>query len=74
MLLRTDVVSTSHKEEIMDEFTKSNPDREDLDEEHTEDRVPGIGDSDEIGGDQDSGPSGTAEQVDMDDQRDQAEG
>lgn len=26
------------------------------------------------GGDQDSGPSGTAEQVDVDDQRDQAEG
>jgi hypothetical protein len=27
-----------------------------------------------FGGDQDSGPSGTAEQVDVDEQRDQAEG
>ena len=28
----------------------------------------------DVGGDQDSGPSGTAEQIDVDEQRDQAEG
>jgi hypothetical protein len=28
----------------------------------------------QIGGDQDAGPSGSAEQADVDDQRDQAEG
>jgi hypothetical protein len=34
----------------------------------------GEGGVEQIGGDQDAGPSGTAEQADVDDERDQAEG
>ena len=47
------------------------PDSEMIDDD---DGGEGDGGVEEIGGDQDAGPSGTAEQADVDDERDHAEG